>query len=109
MNSLSIYLFAGDFADVVRRFKEGRPQTYQTHNEVAKLIYDLTATNIGVTFYSFISAVRGDERPLDGFRFVSLGAKDYSTKSLLSTAIAEDESDAIIAHFPNLELLHAIA
>lgn len=106
---ISVYFFAGDFADVQQRFDEGRPQVYQTHNEVARLSLDLLAHGHHVDFYSFITPEPGVQHPRPGFRCISLGAKDYSTKSLLSSAVAEDDSDAIIAHFPNLELLRAVA
>lgn len=107
MKKVSIYFFAGDFSDVLRRYDEGREQVYQTHNEVARLLYDLIAVNQQVNVYSFVTPERRDERPRDGLRIVSLGAKDYSVKSLLGTAVAEDDSDAIVAHFPNRELLRA--
>ena len=109
MNSVSIYFYAGDFVDVLRRYDEGRQQIYQTHNEVARLVHDLRAANYRVNIYSFVTPDRRDEKPIDGIRIVSLGAKDHSTKSLLAPAVAEDNVDAIIAHFPNLELLRAVA
>jgi glycosyltransferase involved in cell wall biosynthesis len=108
VSSVSIYFFAGDFADVLRRYDEGSQQIYQTHNEVARLIYDLLAMGQRLNIYSFLTRERGEVRPLDGFRVVNLGAKDYSAASLLKTAVAEDDADSIIAHFPNLELLHAV-
>ena len=109
MGTVSIYFFAGDFADVLRRYEEGRQQIYQTHNEVARLIHDLLAADQQVTFYSFVTPERRDERPIDGFRVISLGAKDYSATSLLEAAVAHDDSDAIVAHFANLEMLRAVA
>jgi glycosyltransferase involved in cell wall biosynthesis len=109
MNRVAIYFFAGDFVDVLRRYEEGRQQIYQTHNEVARLIYDLLAANQQVTIYSFVTSARREERPVDGLRVISMGARGYSEKSLLSTAVAEDNVDAIIAHFANPELLNAAA
>lgn len=107
MNRVSIYFFAGDFSDVLRRFEEGRPQIYQTHNEVARLIHDLLAAKQQLTIYSFVTPERRDERPISGLRIVSLGARDYSVASLLRTAVTEDDVDALVAHFPNHELLRA--
>jgi glycosyltransferase involved in cell wall biosynthesis len=109
VNSVSIYFYAGDFVDVLRRYEEGRQQIYQTHNEVARLIHDLRSANYRVKIYSFVTPDRRDEEPIDGVRIVSLGAKDYSTKSVLEPVVAEDRADAIVAHFPNLELLRAVA
>ena len=91
MGSVSIYFFAGDFADVLRRHEEGRQQIYQTHDEVARLAHELLAANYRVNFYSFITPERRVEQPLDRFRFISLGAKDFSAKSLLNAAVAADE------------------
>jgi glycosyltransferase involved in cell wall biosynthesis len=109
LSSVSIYFFAGDFNDVLRRHAQGSQQIYQTHNEVAHLAHDLLAKNIRVNIYSFVTPERKDEQPVDGIRVVSLGAKDYATQSLLASAVALDDSDAIVAHFPNLELLRAVA
>jgi glycosyltransferase involved in cell wall biosynthesis len=108
MGSVSIYFFAGDFADVLRRHEEGRQQIYQTHNEVARLVHELLAADYRVNFYSFITPERRVEQPLGRFRFISLGAKDFSVKSLLDAAVAADDADAIVAHFPNMELLRAV-
>jgi glycosyltransferase involved in cell wall biosynthesis len=107
MGGVSIYFFAGDFTDVLRRYKERRQQNYQTHDEVARLIYDLAAAHWQVTIYSFVTPDRRDEQPIEGVRIVSLGAKDYAKASLLAPAVSADDSDAIVAHFPNLELLRA--
>jgi glycosyltransferase involved in cell wall biosynthesis len=109
MNSVSIYFFAGDFTDVLRRYQERRQQIYQTHDEVARLIYGLLAANHRVNVYSFVTPEHRDEQPIDGCRIISLGARNYAAKSLLRTAVARDSAAAIVAHFPNLELLHAAA
>ena len=87
----------------------GLQQVYQTHNEVARLIRDLLAARKRLNIYSFVTADRREERPVDGLRIISLGAKDYAGTSLLQAAVEEDDADAIVAHFPNMELLHAVA
>ena len=109
MPSVSLYFFAGDFTDALRRYDERRQQIYQTHNEVARLIQDLLAAKQRVNIYSFVTPEFRDERPVEGLRVVSLGAKDYSAKSLLGKAVAEDDADAIVAHISNRELLRAAA
>ena len=109
MSSVSIYVFAGDFVDVLRRYEERRQQIYQTHNEVARLIYDLLAADHKVNLYSFVTPERRDERPIDGVRVVSLGAKDYSAKGLLKAAVIADNADAIVAQISNAELFSAVA
>jgi glycosyltransferase involved in cell wall biosynthesis len=106
---VSIYFPAGDFVDVLRRHDEGRPQVYQTHSEVALLIHDLIATGRQVSVYSFVSAERCEQRAIDGCRVTSLGAKDFSAKSLLEEAVTKDDADAVIAHFASPELLRALA
>jgi glycosyltransferase involved in cell wall biosynthesis len=107
MSIVSIYFFAGDFVDVLRRYDKGHEQIYQTHNEVARLIYDLIQADQQLTIYSFVTPEYRDERPLAGLRIVSLGAGNFATKSLLKTAVNHDRADAIVA-FPNVELLNAI-
>ena len=80
MPSVSIYFYAGDFADVMRRHDQGRQQIYQTHDEVARLVYQLLAAGCRVNFYSFITPEQRIEQPLNGFRFISLGAQNYLTE-----------------------------
>src|SRR5216683_1684103 len=109
VKSVSIYFPAGDFIEAVRRYDEGREQSYQTHNEVARLIYDLRAENLRVNIYSFVTPDRRDERIANGARIISLGAKDFSATNLLGPTVTEDNADAIIAHFPHPELLRAAA
>jgi glycosyltransferase involved in cell wall biosynthesis len=109
VNNVSIYLAAGDIADAVRRYDEGRDQIYQSHNEMARLIHNLLASNAHVKVHSFVTPERREETLGNGSRFISLGARDFSAKSLLSAVVAEDDADAIIVHFPNLELLRAAA
>src|SRR5262245_47899263 len=92
LGSVSIYFFAGDFADVLRRYNEGRQQIYQTHNEVARLIHDLLEADHRVNIYSFVTPKRREQRPLDSLRIISLGAMDYSATSLLRAAVAEDDA-----------------
>jgi glycosyltransferase involved in cell wall biosynthesis len=83
-------------------------QIYATHNEVAKLFKDLIDEGVDLTIYSFMTPEARDERPMKGLRVVSLGAKKYDDHGLLEAAVAEDKSDAIVAHFPSMELLRAV-
>jgi glycosyltransferase involved in cell wall biosynthesis len=109
LRSVSIFFFAGDFTDVLRRYEAGHQQNYQTHNEVARLIHDLLVANHRVNIYSFVTSERREEQPIDGLRIISLGAKDYSAASLLAIAVEKDDANTIVAHFANLELLRAVA
>src|SRR5947209_11096286 len=104
----SIYFFAGDFADVLRRYEKSAEQIYATHDEVAKLIKNLLAADVELTVYSFVTPEAREERPLTGLRIVSLGARSYSDSALLRAAVAADRSEAIVAHFPNIELLRGV-
>ena len=106
--SASIYFFAGDFADVLRRHAAGVEQTYATHDECAKLFKGLLDAGVKLTIYSFVTPEAREERPLEGLRIVSLGARGYADSGLLHDAVAKDKSDAIVAHFPNMELLRAV-
>lgn len=106
--SASIYFFAGNFADVLKRYGEGADQIYATHDEVAKLIDDVVSAGVQLTIYSFITPEAREESPRGGLRIVSLGARSFSEVGLLSDAVAKDESDSIVAHFAPAELLQAV-
>lgn len=107
--SVSIYFFAGDFAQAVRDHAEGREHSYATHGEIALLVDDLVARGIGVTLHSFMTPTRKMEEPRPGVRVISLGARHYDDRSSLRAALAEDEADTIIPHFPNVTLLKEAA
>lgn len=107
--SVSIYFFAGDFAEVLRRHSEGAPQAYGTHTEVARLIGDLLDRSVDVTVHSFCTPERKVERPRAGLTIKSLGAVSYDQDDVLLKAVDEDVSEAIIPHFPNVRLLNAVA
>lgn len=106
--SASIYFFSGDFADVLRRHAAGEEQIYATHDEVAKLCHDTLAAGVALTIHSFITPEAREDRPLDGLRIVSLGARNYNDSGLLRAAVRDDHADAIVAHFAALELLRAV-
>jgi len=108
MSEVSIYFFAGDFADVLRRFAERRGQIYQTHNEVARLVHDYVQRGVRLNVFSLVTAARKVEEPLPGVRVVSLGSSSYRSQGLLREAVDADGADRIVAHFPNPELLHAV-
>jgi glycosyltransferase involved in cell wall biosynthesis len=109
MSTVSIYFFAGDFVDVLRRYNEKKVQIYQTHDEVARLINALLDAGYQLNIYSFVTSEARVEQPVLGLRVVSLGAKDYAATALLTEAVASDDADTVIAHFPNLELLRAVS
>ena len=108
IRSASIYFFAGDFGDVVRRHGEGLPQVYGTHNEVAKLIKDLLDRSIELTVHSFCTPLTTTERPLPGLTIKSLGARRYDDDRVLAETVRADRSEALIPHFPNIRLLNAV-
>ena len=83
MRSVSFYFFAGDLADVLRRYERKDQQIYQTHNELALMVHDLLNANYRVNLHSFITSGRSEERPLEGLKVVNLGASSYATPSLL--------------------------
>jgi glycosyltransferase involved in cell wall biosynthesis len=106
--SASLYFFAGDFADVLKRYENGADQIYATHDEVAKLIEDLLAAGVRLTVYSFVTPEAREDTPRDGLRIVSLGARNFAEVDLLSAAVARDGSDVIVAHFAPAQLLRAV-
>ena len=107
MSSVSLYFYAGDFMDVLRRYDEGRAQIYQTHNEVARLIGDLISAKLRVNIYSLVTPERKEERFAGNSRIISLGATSYSDKGLYGAAIIEDKVDSIVTHYRSRELLNA--
>ena len=107
MNSVSIYFPAGDFLEALRRYDQGREQIYQTHNEVVCLFHDLLTAGHAVNIFSFMTPEYREVRPIDGLRITGLGAKDYTDSGVLKSTIANDSSDAIVAHFSNQDLFHA--
>jgi glycosyltransferase involved in cell wall biosynthesis len=106
---VSFYFFAGDFADVLHRYERQEQQIYQTHNELARMVHDLLNAGHRINLFSFITKNRSEEFPLKGLKIVSLGAANYSTPSLLKSAVEKDDAEAIVAHFGNLELLRAVS
>ena len=106
--SASIYFFAGDFADVLRRHAEGLEQTYATHDECAKLFMDLTNEGVELTIHSFVTPEAREDRPFDGLRIISLGARAWNDLEPLRKAVQKDQSGAIVAHFPSVGLLRGV-
>ena len=109
ISSVSIYFFAGDFADVLRRHAEGKPQAYGTHDEVARLVQDLRGSGLEVAINSFCTPSKQIEQPCEGVTVRSLGAAHYGDDKVLADAVARDEADGLIAHFPSVKLLRAVA
>ena len=106
--SVSIYFYSGDFADVLKRHAAGDEQTYATHDEVAKLCDGILGSGVALTIYSFITPEAREERPLEGLRIISLGARNYNDAGLLRAAVRDDRAEAIVAHFAAIELLRAV-
>ena len=109
MSEVSIYFFAGDFADVLRRFAEGRAQIYQTHNEVARLVHDFVQRGVRLNIHSLVTPTRRIDEPLPGVRVLSLGSPGYRSQGRLREAVEADQAERIIAQIPNTELLGAVA
>src|SRR5207253_5091546 len=86
----------------------GAEQIYATHDEVAKLTKGLLASGIEFTIYSYVTPEAREERPLEGLRIVSLGARGFDDYGPLRSAVERDRSDAIVAHFPSIPLLRGV-
>jgi glycosyltransferase involved in cell wall biosynthesis len=104
---VSIYFPSGDFAEAIRRFRAGEDQGYATHDQVARLAIDLRERGHPVTLYSFLTPDCREQEPEPGLRIVSLGAPNFFATGILHDAIARDASTAVVAHFPNHELIRA--
>lgn len=109
MPSVSLYFYAGDFADAVKRFNAKEQQIYQTHDEVVRLLHDLRTSGVTVDVYSCVTPTVKETSPIEGVRVFSLGAKSYADGHLLKAAVAQDRSNAIVAHFADLQMLDAVA
>ena len=104
----SIYFFTGDFADVLKRYAEGKEQIYATHNEVARLTHDLLDAGVKLTIYSYVTPEAKDERPLEGLRIISIGGSAWNDVGPLKAAVKLDQSEAIVAHFSTVALLQGV-
>lgn len=105
--SVSIFFFAGDFAEVLRRHDKGEPQVYATHPEVAKLVTSLADRGVRVTIYRYWSDDRRVEEPRNNVKIIALNAQRVGDNSLLRAALADDSSEVLIPHFPNLDFVNA--
>jgi glycosyltransferase involved in cell wall biosynthesis len=108
MPKVSLYFYAGNFAEAVRRFDNKEQQNYQTHDEVVRLLYELRALDFTVDVYSFVTPTKSQSSPIEGVRVFSLGAKSYRDGHLLKAAVEQDRSAAIVAHFAHLQMLKAV-
>jgi glycosyltransferase involved in cell wall biosynthesis len=105
--SVSIYFFTGDFKSAILNFRGGKVQTYATHHEIGQLSEDFRVLGIRMKIYSFVTPSTTRHRLDDRLEIINLGANGYAHPELLKKAVLEDESDYLIPHFPNIELLKA--
>ena len=103
---ISLYFYAGDFADVIRRYERGETQIYATHNEVAQLLIALDAGNFDVHVFSFITPEAKTSRPLANVTVHELGATRYDDPRVVP-AFEENNARAAVLHFPHMGLLSA--
>ena len=108
MNSVSLYFSSGDFVDVLRRYDEGRDQVYHTHNEVARLYYELRAAQYRVNIYSFCTPERREERLTGGSRVRQPGSKALLLeKGSYARRSPRTRWTPSSPNFPTFELLRA--
>lgn len=103
---VSLYFFAGDFAEAVRRHQRGEPQSYATHDELARLLLTLGDAGMQVTAYSFMTPSRRTVEVAPGIRIVDLAARRYDDPVLVD-AFRDDPADATVLHFPHVAALRA--
>ncbi|HUP79192.1 MAG TPA: glycosyltransferase, partial [Pirellula sp.] len=106
-DSVSLFFAAGDFGEAWRRHEAGEQQAYATHNEVMELIKGFDTDRIKCTVYSFVTATKKMEVIGRQSRIVSLGANNWSQTDLLLETLKNDNSTALIPHFPNLRFIDA--
>lgn len=109
MAKFTIYFYAGDFIEAFERFEQGRAQVYQTHDEVVRLAYDLVEQGYTVRIVGFVTPNRAVTNPAPGIEVTHLGAENHEANGLLAADVAHDDADLIVAQFPHLELLRAVA
>jgi glycosyltransferase involved in cell wall biosynthesis len=101
---VNFYFFAGDFADAIRRYREGQEQVYATHNEVARLLLDLAKAGFDVNVFSFITSVKDTITPAEGLVIKQLGARKYNDPHAVQ-AFREHPADISVLHMPDPKLL----
>lgn len=107
MKRVSFYFSAGDFYEALSRFGEGLSQFYQTHDEIAKLVCELSEQRIHTTIFSLVTRTRKERNYGDWVKIIDLGEKSYTGSESLIRSVREDPADAIIAHYPIPQLLRA--
>jgi glycosyltransferase involved in cell wall biosynthesis len=103
---VSLYFFAGDFAEAVRRHQAGEPQSYATHDELAKLLLALGEAGFEVSAYSFMTTAKRVVEVAPKVRIVDLAAQRYDDPVLVD-AFRGDGADATVLHFPHIGALRA--
>ncbi len=71
---LSLYYYAGDFGDVLRRHSADLPQAYASHREVALLLHQLVTDGVSVRVTSFVTPAANVTYPMTGVESDQLGA-----------------------------------
>jgi glycosyltransferase involved in cell wall biosynthesis len=107
MKKISFYFPAGDFYEALNRFDKGQPQYYQTHDEVARLINELSDLQIQITIFSTVTPERQERLYGDRIKIIDLGENDFLSTGRLVKSIQEIPADVIIAHHANSKLLKA--
>ena len=105
---LSLYYYAGDFGEVLRRHSADLPQAYGTHREVALLLHQLVSDGVSVRVTSFITPSAKVTYPMESIEFIELGSPDWSKSKLLEAAVSADSAPLVVAGFPNKALLEIL-
>lgn len=105
--SVSLFFYAGDFDEVMRREAQGQAHEYATHPHVARLVNRLADDDWTVRVYSFRNASFSEDRPRERVHTVKLAGKAYDDDKTLVDAVLADNSDILVPHFPNTALLRA--
>ena len=107
MKKVSFYFSAGDFYEALSRFGEGLPQFYQTHDEIAKLVFELSEQRIHTTIFSLVTPARKERTYGDWVKIIDLGEKNFTASASFIRSVRDVPADAIIAHYALPQLLRA--
>jgi glycosyltransferase involved in cell wall biosynthesis len=107
MKRVSFYFSAGDFYEALSRFGEGLSQFYQTHDEIAKLVCELSEQRIQTTIISHVTPARKERTYGDWVKIIDLGEKNFTASASLIRSVREVPADVIIAHHATPQLLRA--
>ncbi len=103
-SGVSAYFYAGDFVEAARRYKDGEPQSYATHDELIRTFAAIGASGCPVDLYSFCTPTAVPAQEIfPNVRVTALGGTHHRDPVLVE-AFRRDPHPAAICHIPSLAL-----